>query len=56
MVEYAEAIEDPFDGQLPRDIVGTVEHHIGVVEVPVMDLREHPTESKRIHTKQGTNT
>ena len=56
MAENAEAVEDALDGQLPWNVVGAIEHHIGVLEVPMTNLWEHPTEPKSIHIEQVTNT
>ena len=56
MAKNPEAVEDPLDGQLPRDIVGVVEHHIEILEVPVTDLWEYPTELISIHSDKGANT
>ena len=49
MAENTEAIEDVLDGQVPWDVVGVIEHHIGVLEVPMTNLRMHSTEGKGIH-------
>ena len=49
MAKNPEAVEDPPDGQLPRDVVGVVEHHIGMMEVPMSNLRENSTEPKGVH-------
>ena len=56
MAENAEAVEDALDGQLPWDVVGAIEHHIGVLKVPMTNLRKHPTKAKCIHTEHVTNT
>ena len=50
MAKNPETVEYPPDGQLPRDVVGAVEHHIVVLEVPITNLREHPTEPIGVHT------
>ena len=50
MAENTKTIKDPLDGQLPWDVIGAVEHHIRVLEVPMTNLREHPTEPIGIHT------
>ena len=49
MAENAEAVENPLDGQLPWDVIGAIEHHIGVLEVPMTNLQEHPAEPICIH-------
>ena len=54
--ENTEAVEDALDGQLLWNVVGAIKHHIGVLEVPMTNLRKHPTEAKCIHTEQITNT
>ena len=53
MAENVEVIKDPFDGQLPWDVVGAIEHHIRMLEVPMTNLREHPTEPIGIHDWRG---
>ena len=50
MTKNAEAVKNALDGQLPWDVVGAIEHHIGVLEVPMTNLREHPTEAICINT------
>ena len=49
MAKNPEAVEYPLDGQLPRDVVGAVEHHIGMLEVSMSNLRENPTEPINVH-------
>ena len=49
MAEDAETIKYPSDGELLRNIVGVIEHHIGMVEVPMPNLSHHTTKGKRIH-------
>ena len=49
MAENSKTVEDPLDGQLLGDVVGAVEHHIGVIEVPMMNLQKHPTKTITIH-------
>ena len=52
MAEDAEAVKDPLDGQSPRDVVGAVKHHVGVLEIPMPDLRKHATKAIGIHEEE----
>ena len=49
MAKNPEVVKDPPDGQLSKDIVGVVEHHIGMLEVPMPNLRENLTEPIDVH-------
>ena len=53
MTKNPETVEDPLDGQLPRDVVGVIEHHIRVLEVSMTNLREHPIEPIGIHRRRS---
>lgn len=49
MMKNTDAIKDSFNGELPGNVTGTIQHHIRVLEVSMTNLLYHSTEPISIH-------
>ena len=45
MAPNTEAIKEKLQGELPSKIIGVIEHHIRMVNVPVSNIIHHGSES-----------